>query len=122
MSKDIEELRSLVLKSKNVAIQCELIKTVPLFQENGKSIKLYDKNSQIKLNNLIKEIALKCVDLVELQQDIIENDLKSIVHKRKPNVKSYAITTDNMQDALKQLEELDLPEEVKELARECLKN
>jgi hypothetical protein len=29
--------------------------------------------------------------------------------------------TDNMQDALKQLEELDLPEEVKKLARKVLK-
>lgn len=50
-----------------------------------------------------------------------EEKSKVKIHK-KPKIKEYEIKTDNMQDALKQLEELDLPEEVKELARECLKN
>lgn len=50
-----------------------------------------------------------------------KNEQKLKIHK-KPKIKEYEIKADNMQEALKQLEELDLPEEVKELARECLKN
>lgn len=70
-------------------------------------------------------LIVECLDLLaefhKSEAGKNEEKSKNKIYKTS-KVKEYNIKADNMQDALKQLEELDLPEEVKELARESLKD
>lgn len=76
--RDIDELRQLVLKSNNYEGFCVLIKTLPCFRHNAKEIEIYDRKTKIKMRELIREIALKCIDLIEIEQDYLKTQIKDI--------------------------------------------
>lgn len=70
-------------------------------------------------------LIIECLELIvkfHLSKEGKNEEKSKIKIHKTPKVKEYEIKANNMQDALKQLEELDLPEEVKKLARESLKD
>lgn len=71
------------------------------------------------------KLIVECLDILakfHLSKEGKNEEKSKVKIHKTPKVKEYEIKANNMQDTLKQLEELDLPEEVKKLARESLKD
>lgn len=112
---DLKTIKELTRKSRNIDKICSTIKTVPRIQNGSNKINYFTKAQKEQIINKLIEICDLCLDLTELEMSFIKDYKKN---KNKDTLKIEKIVIEGDYDeAMEQLENADIPEEVKDLAR-----
>lgn len=115
--KDLEEIESMCKEMKEPDLLIYTIKNLPVIKTNGKIFKtneVSDEEKEILTNKLI-EIIEGLIDFSKLEIKFCGNNKKDIMKNNKNDkmeIKEIVIEG-NYEEAMKQLENADLPEEVK---------
>ena len=112
MTKDLSKIKELIKNKKDIEILCKVIKTTPRIK-NGNNDLPFTKDQKMQITEKLIEIATLCIDLTQLELDFAK-DIKE--KESKLQIEKIVIEGD-YEEAMKQLENADIPEEVKEIAR-----
>ena len=115
LTNDLETLKELTRKSRDIEKLCCTIKTTPIILYGNDETKYFTKAQKEQIINKLIEICDLCVDLTELELSFIK-DYKKNKNKDTLTVEKIVIEGD-YEEAMEQLENADIPEEVKEIAR-----
>lgn len=115
LTNDLKTIKELTRKSRNIDKICSTIKTAPRIQNGSNKINYFTKAQKEQIINKLIEICDLCLDLTELELSFIKDYKKN---KNKDTLKVEKIVIEGDYDeAMEQLENADIPEELKDLAR-----
>lgn len=115
LTNDLKTIKELTRKSRNIEKLCCTIKTTPRIQNGSNETNYFTKAQKEQIINKLIEICDLCLDLTELELSFIK-DYKKNKNKDTLKVEKIVIEGD-YEEAMEQLENADIPEEVKDLAR-----
>lgn len=115
LTNDLKTIKELTRKSRNIEKLCCTIKTTPRIQNGSNEISYFTKAQKEQIINKLIEICDLCIDLSELELSFIK-DYKKNKNKDTLEIEKIVIEGD-YDEAMEQLENADIPEEVKEIAR-----
>ena len=115
LTNDLKTIKELTRKSRNIEKLCCTIKTTPRIQNGSNEISYFTKAQKEQIINKLIEISDLCIDLTELELSFIK-DYKKNKNKDTLEIEKIVIEGD-YEEAMEQLENADIPEEVKEIAR-----
>jgi hypothetical protein len=113
--KDLEEIKRMNKEMKNPEVMIYAIKNLPFIKTNGKIFK-YDeisKEDKEKLLQKLTEVFDLVIDYSKLEIEILKDKENK---KDKMKIKEFIIEGD-YDEAMEQLENADISEKVKEIAR-----
>lgn len=112
LTNDLKTIKELTRKSRNIDKICSTIKTAPIIQNGSNKINYFTKAQKEQIINKLIEICDLCIDLTELELSFIKD------YKNKDTLKVEKIVIEgDYEEAMEQLENANIPEEVKEIAR-----
>lgn len=112
LTNDLKTIKELTRKSRNIDKICNTIKTTPIIQNGSNKINYFTKAQKEQIINKLIEICDLCIDLTELELSFIKD------YKNKDTLKVEKIVIEGDYDeAMEQLENADIPEEVKEIRK-----
>jgi hypothetical protein len=111
LTNDLKTIKELTRKSRNIDKICSTIKTTPRIQKGSKGINYFTKAQKEQIINKLIEICDLCLDLTELEMSFIKDTLKGTLKVEK------IVIEGDYDEAMEQLENVDIPEKVKEIAR-----
>lgn len=115
LTNDLKTIKELTRKSRNIDKICSTIKTAPIIQNGSDKINYFTKAQKEQIINKLIEICDLCLDLTELELSFIKDYKKN---KNKDTLKVEKIVIEGDYDeAMEQLENADISEEVKVLAK-----
>lgn len=114
MTKNLAKIKGLIKNEKDIGKLCKSIKATPRIKEGNNDFpREYTKEQKMQIKEKLIEIATLCVDLTQLEVDFLKN-----IKKPKDGITVEKIVIEGDYDeAMEQLENADLPEEVKALAK-----
>ena len=115
LTNNLKTIKELTRKSRNIEKLCCTIKTTPRIQNGSNEISYFTKAQKEQIINKLIEICDLCIDLSELELSFIK-DYKKNKNKDTLEIEKIVIEGD-YDEAMEQLENADIPEEVKEIAR-----
>ena len=119
LTNDLKTIKELTRKSRNIEKLCCTIKTTPRILNGSYETNYFTKPQKEQIINKLIEISDLCVDLTELELSFIK-DYKKNKNKDTLKVEKIAIKGD-YEEAMEQLENADISEEVKDLARSVIR-
>lgn len=119
LTNDLKTIKELARKSRNIEKLCCTIKTTPRILSGSNGINCFTKAQKEQIINKLIEICDLCVNLTELELSFIK-DYKKNKNKDTLKVEKIAIKGD-YEEAMEQLENADISEEVKDLARSVIR-
>ena len=115
LTNDLKTIKELTRKSRNIEKLCCTIKSTPRIQNGSNEINYFTKAQKEQIINKLIEICDLCIDLTELELSFIKDYKKN---KNKDTLKVEKIVIEGDYDeAMEQLENADISEEIKSLAR-----
>ena len=115
LTNDLKTIKELTRKNRNIEKLCYTIKTTPRIQNGSNKINYFTKAQKEQIINKLIEICDLCIDLTELELSFIK-DYKKNKNKDTLKVEKIVIEGD-YEEAMEKLENADISEEVKEIAR-----
>lgn len=116
MIRDLAKIKSLIKNEEDFGNLCETIRKTPRIENGNNELpKEYTKEQKNQIRNKLIEIATLCVDLTQLEVDFLKD-----IKKDKLQIEKIVIEGD-YEEAMEQLENADIPEEVKVLARKQIR-
>ena len=115
LTNDLKTIKELARKSRNIEKLCCTIKNTPRILNGSDETNHFTKAQKEQIINKLIEICDLCLDLTELELSFIK-DYKKNKNKDTSKVKKIVIKGD-YDEAMDQLENTDISEEVKEIVR-----
>ena len=115
LTNNLKTIKELARKSRNIEKLCCTIKTTPRILNGSNKTNCFTKAQKEQIINKLIEIFDLCIDLTELELSFIK-DYKKNKNKDTLTVEKIVIEGD-YEEAMEQLENADISEEVKDLAR-----
>lgn len=114
MTKNLTKIKELIKNSKDFDKLCRTIRTTPRIEKGNNELpKEFTKEQKMQIREKLIEIALLCIDLTQLEVDFLKD-----IKKKETNLQIEKIVIEgDFDEAMEQLENADLPEEVKEIAK-----
>ena len=111
MTKGLAKIKELIKNKKDIEKLCKVIRTTPKIK-NGNNDFPFTKEQKMQIEEKLIEIATLCIDLTQFELDLVKDNNK----ENKLQIEKIVIEGD-YDEAMEQLENADIPEEVKEIAR-----
>ena len=115
LTNDLKTIKELTRKSRNIEKLCCTIKATPRILNGSDETNYFTKAQKEQIINKLIEICDLCLDLTEIELSFIK-DYKKNKNKDTLKVEKIVIEGD-YEEAMEQLENADISEEVKEIAR-----
>ena len=112
LTNDLKTIKEFARKSRNIEKLCCTIKTTPRILNGSNNTNCFTKAQKEQIINKLIEIIDLCIDLTELELSFI----KDYKNKDTLTVEKIVIEGD-YEEAMEQLENADISEKVKDLAR-----
>lgn len=112
MTKNLAKIKELIKNEKDFGKLCKTIRKTPRIESGNNELPIeYTKEQKMQIRKKLIEIALLCIDLTQLEVDFLKD-----IKKDKLQIEKIVIEGD-YEEAMEQLENADIPEKVKEIAR-----
>jgi len=115
MTKNLAKIKELIKNNDDIGKLCKTIRTTPRIVDGNKDLlKEYTKEQKMQIREKLIEIATLCIDLTQLEVDFMKNIKKE---DNKSIDKISVVIEGDYDEAMEQLENADLPEEIKDLVK-----
>ena len=114
MTKNLAKIKELIKNNDDIGKLCKTIRTTPrIVNGNNEFPRQFTKEQKMQIREKLIEIANLCIDLTQLEVDFLKDIKKEENHLQIEKI----VIEGDYEEAMEQLENADIPEEVKEIAR-----